>query len=112
MVLKTKDEFDQHTRAGIRQINEWRRWIGSHVHQAHRSRDQNGYGLPDIRKEAEGIVLVGRRHKLRRIAVVADLRNEQYDKDRITIQTYDRLLAQLEGTLQFSGPWAANPYTL
>ena len=112
VVLKTKDHFDQHTREGVAQINDWRRWIQSHYHQAHRSRDQNGYGLPDIRKEAEGIVLVGRRHKLHRIAIVGNLRREQYDKDRITIQTYDRLLEQLEGTRQFSGPWAANPHTL
>ena len=112
VVLKTKDQFDHQTRTGVAQINDWRRWIGSHHHQAHRPRDQNGYGLPDIRKEAEGIVLVGRRHKLRRSAVAADLRNEQFDKDRITIQTYDRLLEQLEGTLRFSGPWSANPYSL
>ena len=112
VVLKTKDLFDQHTRTGVAQIHDWRRWIESHYHQAHRSRDQNGYGLPDIRKEAEGVVLVGRRHKLRRIAIARNLRREQFDKDRITIQTYDRLLEQLEGTRRFSGPWIANPHAL
>lgn len=112
VVLETRDEFDRHARAGVAQINAWRRWIQSNLHQAHKSRDNYGYGLPDIWPQAEGIVLVGRRHKLRRIVTARDLRREQYTKDTITIQTYDRLLDQLEGTLRFSGPWAANRFAL
>ena len=112
VVLERSNQLDRHARAGVAQINDWRRWIETHRDPARLSRDENGYGLPNIRPQAEGVVLVGRRHKLDRSIVAGFLRNEHYEKDRITIQTYDRLLEQLEGARGFSGPWIANPYAL
>lgn len=97
VVLETSNQLDHHARTGVAQINDWRRWIETNRYQARQSRDENGLGLPDIRAQAEGVVLVGRRHKLDRSIVAGFLRNEEYENARITIQTYDRLLDRLEG---------------
>ena len=105
-----RNDFDLSARTGVRQINEWRQWIEDNPDTAHRSRQENGIGLPDIRPQAEGIVLVGRREKLRPAAKI--LRRRLHEAERIRMQTYDRLVEQLEGARHFRGPWSSNPNRL
>ena len=111
MTLKNskRNQFDCYARKGVEQVNDWRRWIGDYLHQARLPANENGIGLPDIRPQAEGVVLVGRREKLRSSAKA--MRRELHEKDRIRMQTYDRLVEQLEGARQFSGPWSFSPNT-
>ena len=108
--LARGNQFDKHARQGVSQIDEWREWLLDNLDMARRPKQQNGLGLPDIRPEAEGLVLVGRRDQLRENAPA--LRNRLLETDRTLMHTYDWLLEQLEGTLNFNGPWASNPYSI
>ena len=110
VTLKTSNQFDRYARKGVEQVNDWRRWIGANLHQARLPAHENGIGLPDIGPRAEGVVLVGRREQLRPSAKA--MRRELHDNERIWMQTYDRLVEQLEGARRFSGPWISNPDTL
>lgn len=110
VTLARSNQFDEHARKGISQIEEWREWLQDNLDQARRARADNGIGLPDIRPQAAGLVVVGRRDRLRKHA--SKLRKQEEEKSRIEVCTYDRLIERLEGTLGFSGPWAGNPYKL
>ncbi len=110
VTLKKTNQFDSYARKGVEQINDWRRWIGANLHQARDLDPDTGICLPDIELRAEAVVLIGRRGKLRPAARA--LRRELHEKERIRMQTYDRLVEQLEGVLQFIGPWSSNPNRL
>ena len=78
-------QFDE----GIRQIQEWRRWLDDNRDYARRSRSRNGLGLRDASGRDPGLLLIGRE---------ADLddndrqRRRQFDQDlNIRIHTYDWL---------------------
>ena len=104
------NDFEEHARRGVSQIKEWRQWIQDNLAYARQAKDDNGLGLHDIRPQAKGIVLVGRRHLLHPEA--RNLRSQLDEDSRIEMRTYDWLLEQLEGALDFEGPWAMNPYAL
>ena len=108
--LSRGNEFDKHARQGMSQIEEWREWLQDNLDMARRPKQQNGLGLLDIRPQAEGLVLVGRRDQVRENAPT--LRNRRFETHSILMHTYDWLLEQLEGTLSFNGPWASNPYAI
>ncbi len=110
VTLANGNEFDQHARKGVSQIKEWREWLQENLDLARRLRQENGLGLPDIRPRDEGMVLVGRRDRLRLNA--HKLRRQHLEDTRIRIQTYDGLLERLEGILKFQGPWPMNPHAL
>ena len=110
VTLKKRNQFDSYARKGVEQVKDWRRWIGTNLHQARDLNPDTGHRLPDIGPDAEGVVLVGRRETLRPSAKVT--RRELHESERIRMQTYDRLVEQLEGARRFSGPWIANAYLL
>ena len=64
MTIKSSNQLEQHARAGLAQIAEWRRWLEDNIDYARRRRKENGLGLIDISPSAPGIVLVGRRDLL------------------------------------------------
>ncbi len=97
VALKTKDQFEQHTREGIAQINQWRHWLRENLHYARKRSTDDGCGLPGVQPEADGLVIVGRRHLQNDNA--AKLKIQQNEHDRIRIHTYDWLVEQLEGSL-------------
>jgi hypothetical protein len=45
---------------GLRQINEWRRWISANLDTAKRPRAQMGLGLTDIDPSPPGLLIIGR----------------------------------------------------
>ena len=98
VTLANGNEFDQHARKGESQIAEWREWLQDNLDQARRSRQDNGLGLHDIRPQAEGIVLVGRRDFLRPNA--QKLRKQRREQMSIRMHTYNWLVEQLEGASQ------------
>ena len=110
VTLATGNAFDQYARKGVSQIKEWREWLQDNLQQARRPRQEGGLGLPDIRPQDEGVVLVGRRDRLRPNA--QNLRRQLFEETRIRMLTYDGLLERLEGALRFQGPRAMNPYAL
>lgn len=97
VALKSKDQFEQHTRDGIAQVNQWRHWLRENLHYARKRRRDDGCGLPGIQPEADGIVIVGRWHLQNHNA--AKLKIQQSEHDRIRIHTYDWLVEQIEGSL-------------
>jgi Shedu protein SduA, C-terminal len=108
--LKKDDQFDKYTRKGVAQVMEWREWLTSNIAYARNKRKENGLGLIDIRPSSPGIVIVGRRSNLRETKEI--YRNQLRDKEDIHIHTYDWLLEQINGSLNFNGPPACNPYLL
>lgn len=108
--LAKSNQFDKHARSGESQIREWREWLQNNLDMARRLRRENGLGLPDIRPQAEGLVLVGRRGRLRENSL--ELRNQLLENSRIQMHTYDWLLEQLSGTINFNGPWVNNPHAI
>jgi hypothetical protein len=110
VTLRGNGELDKHAREGVRQVQNWREWLKSNLPYARHSRRDDGLGLPDIRDSSDGLVLVGRRDHLHENS--AQARHILHEQSRIDVHTYDWLLEQLYGTLQYSGPWATNPYLL
>ena len=109
VTLATSNQLDQYARKGVSQIEEWREWLINHIEQARRSpRDGDGLGLFDIRPEAPGLVLVGRRQWLRDNATAVRARIKE--KDNIQVHTYDWLIERLRGDISFQGPPAGNRY--
>lgn len=108
--LKTKNDFDEVTRTGLSQIREWREWLQNNLANAQQPRERGGLGLFDIRPQADGLVLVGRRAFLQPAA--EQLRAQVHEKDHIVVHTYDWLAEQLRGVLAYAGPPATNPYLL
>jgi hypothetical protein len=109
VTLAKGNQLDQYARKGVSQIEEWREWLINHIEQARRpARDGDGLGLFDIRPEAPGLVLVGRRQSLRDNATAVRARIKE--NDNIQVHTYDWLIERLRGAVSFQGPPAGNRY--
>lgn len=88
----------KHLDEGIRQILEWRRWLGNNLDYARRPRSRDGLGLTDITAQDPGVLLLGR---------AADLDDDDKQQRRqldqelnIRIHTYDWLLRNAEERIQ------------
>lgn len=57
---KKKNEPGKELRKGISQIEEWREWLKPNLDYARRTRKENGLGLPGIRDDIQGVVIIGR----------------------------------------------------
>lgn len=106
VTLASKNEFDSHAREGVSQIQEWRGWLERNRSTARELRSEEGLGLVDITPRAEGLVVVGRRGRLRESA--SALRGRLFSDSRIRMWTYDGFVEKVEGALNFNGPWAGN----
>jgi Shedu protein SduA, C-terminal len=83
-------DYSSQVREALAQIEDWREWLTSNVEFARRARRQQGLGLPAIRPESPGIVLVGRRNTDE--DRVADRRLRTSQDRQIVIHTYDWLV--------------------
>lgn len=108
ITLKTSNQFSKHPRDGIAQIREWREWLLRNSDQATRPLAEYGLGLHGIRPDLDGIVVVGRRHRLTERAPA--LRHQLWEKERIYLHTYDGLLERMENAAQFNGPPGYNQW--
>jgi hypothetical protein len=81
-------------REAVKQIEDWREWLKDHLAYAQKPTDQNGLGLPEIRPESPGLVLIGRRdgatHYKSRI-----VRQRLRERQGISVHTYDWLVEVL-----------------
>jgi hypothetical protein len=100
--------LDEKARQGLSQIIEWKDWLSSNISYAQRRRRENGLGLFDIRENAQGLVLVGRRSRMPETK--DSMRHHERQSSNIHIHTYDWLVERLYGSVSFQGPTAANPY--
>jgi len=79
----------------LTQISDWRIWLKKNIDYATRSRNQQGLGLTDIDGDLPGIVLIGRRDKVK---ADTNARRRQACKERnVIIHTYDWLLGDQDG---------------
>jgi hypothetical protein len=57
---KSSDSPAKELRKGISQIEQWREWLKGNLDYARRSRKDDGLGLPGIRDDVAGVVVIGR----------------------------------------------------
>ena len=110
VTLKSSNELEPRARKGVSQLKEWREWLQDNLGMARRSKREHGLGLVDIRPQSDGLVLVGRRNNLHPNTHI--VRHPIRENDRIQVHTYDWLIEQLNGLLEFIGPSGLNPYML
>jgi len=95
----------------LRQIRDWRTWIGANRSYAVRPREANGLGLIDIEPELPGLVLMGRRRD--QADSDSALRRRMAQESGIRIHTYDWLLdcalSYGGGQLSSDGSWILPP---
>jgi len=109
MFTRDGKAFGKECRKGINQIAEWREWLDGNVAYARKRQSEDGLGLFDIRNDAPGVVLVGRRSTLSNRN--ESLRNHQRTSN-ILVHTYDWLVESLRGSFEFAGPPAGNPFAI
>ncbi len=76
----------------VRQIGDWRSWLGQNLAYAERLRSANGLGLRDIDPEVPGLVVIGR--TIEATDAVKSRRRRLAMQNRIAIRSYDWLLAR------------------
>jgi hypothetical protein len=86
-------QFDE----GLRQINDWRRWLDNNRDYARRPRARHGLGLDNASGSDPGLLIIGREADLSE----ADIeRRRQLDQQKnIRIHTYDWLVRQAKARL-------------
>ncbi len=109
MFTQNGTAFGKEARKGISQIVDWRQWLDDNVAYARKTQSENGLGLYDIRNDAPGVVLVGRR------ATLSNKNEAQRNHSlgsNIVVHTYDWLIHSLRGSLHYSGVPPANPFII
>lgn len=87
-------ELARKAREALQQIESWREWLKDNLAYAQRPSSENGLGLPEIRPETAGLVLIGRRsqslpmHNQR-------VRQRLRERQGVSIHTYDWLVESL-----------------
>lgn len=74
---------------GLRQINEWRRWLETNLDYARRARSEHGLGMTEIGANPPGLLLIGREDDL--TPEHAARRKQLADQHDIRIHSYDWL---------------------
>lgn len=86
---------------GLRQINDWRRWLDNNRDYARRPRARDGLGLDNASGSDPGLLIIGREADL----IESDVeRRRQLDRQHnIRIHTYDWLVRQAKARLAALG---------
>ncbi|MGO9761043.1 MAG: Shedu anti-phage system protein SduA domain-containing protein [Solirubrobacteraceae bacterium] len=86
-------QLAKNSRAAVGQVETWREWLTNNLDTARRPRAQDGLGLTDVRPEAAGIVLIGRRAGATPLAPAVQRR--LHEEQQIQLHSYDWLLDAL-----------------
>jgi len=86
---------------GLRQINEWRRWIAANLDTAKRPRSDMGLGLTGIESDPPGLLLIGREADL--TPEDAARRKQLGDQHNVRIHSYDWLAREARQRLMELG---------
>jgi hypothetical protein len=89
-MLTKNGDYTAQTNHAIRQIKDWRTWLGNNINYASRPRCENGLGLKDIDSRVKGIIFIGRRNQANEGAN-ARRRQDQFDSG-ISLHTFDSLI--------------------
>lgn len=82
-------QHSKQLRKGIKQITDWREWLADNSDYARRSIQENGLGLPGIRADARGLVIISRESMSK---ITDALRLRELGERNIEIRTYDWLV--------------------
>ena len=95
--MRIKDgQGSQQLRKGINQIKDWRNWITENLSTARKPRTSHGLGLPGIKPNSDGLVLISRDdHQSRSNA----MRNTHDWESHIQVHSYDWLLRTVANRL-------------
>jgi len=102
VLLKDGTALHNRARNGVAQIENWREWVAQNLAYADRPMAEKGLGLPGIRSQDQGLVLVGRRQTLRNDP--ANVRRRLLERTGIAVRTYDWLLTTIEWSMSRVGP--------
>jgi hypothetical protein len=80
---------------GLRQINEWRRWIAANRDTAQRDRTDMGLGLTGIAAQPPGLLLIGREADV--TAEHAQMRQQLGQQFNVKIHSFDWLVRSAKG---------------
>lgn len=89
----------EHLNEGLRQITDWRTWIGRNQDQANRPIHEGGLGLPGINPNSDGLILIGRRED-RRAEARERLRPLSWTH-HVSVHSYDWISTEARGRIQF-----------
>jgi len=91
---------------GLRQIQDWRRWLDNNRDYARRPRSRDGLGLVDVSGADPGLLIIGREVNLSDEDVQ---RRRQLDQQyNIRIHTYDWLVRKAKARLEELSLWSAD----
>lgn len=96
--LSLKDgQLSAKAREALQQIESWREWLKDNLTMAQRPREANGLGLPEIRPDSPGLVLIGRRSEITPTANLV-MRQRLREQLGISFHTYDWLSSALRSS--------------
>ncbi len=82
----------------IRQVQDWRAWLGRNQDYAGRLFEKKGLNLTDITANVAGLILIGRRDEVD--PGTNELRRRMVEETRIEIHSWDWLVERAEGRMQ------------
>lgn len=88
---------------GLRQINDWRRWLDNNRDYVRRPRARDGLGLDSASGSDPGMLIIGREADLTEADV--ERRRQLDTQQNIRIHTYDWLVRQAKARLAALGKW-------
>jgi hypothetical protein len=89
-LLTKNGDFTSRANHAIRQIQDWRTWLGRNTDYASRPKDKDGLGLIDIDSRIRGVVFIGRRSE---VDEKANARRRQLAADLgISLHSFDSLI--------------------
>jgi hypothetical protein len=89
-LLTKNGDFTSRANHAIRQIQDWRTWLGKNIDYASRPKDKDGLGLIDIDSRIKGVVFIGRRTE---VGEKANARRRQLAADLgISLHSFDSLI--------------------
>lgn len=90
---RLSEQFDE----GLRQIDEWRRWLAANRDYARRSRAAHGLGLDGASDRDKGLLIIGREDGLSDSD--RERRRQLGDAHNVRIHTYDWLVREADARL-------------
>ena len=96
--FKRDGDLSEAARKGVKQIRDWRTWIGSNIDYARRPKTAGGLGFYDIGPRCRGVVVVGRRSEYNQAPGRAEydpIRRTIREESLIEIVSYETFLESL-----------------
>jgi hypothetical protein len=104
LFVKSTGRQSQQLDEGLRQINDWRRWLDNNRDYARRPRARDGLGLDNASGSDPGLLIIGREADL--TEPNRERRRQLDQQHNVRIHTYDWLVRAAKGRLAALNRWA------